>query len=57
MQIKKGLCKIRKLYYTRLCECIAIYRHVVVNIVLFFATCKYTVVWGHDVCKHNPMGH
>ena len=28
----------------RLCECIGIYRHVVVNIVLFFATCMYTVV-------------
>ena len=63
MQIKKGLCKIRKLYYTRLCECMGIYRHVVVNlvlffatcmytvvnIVLFFATCMYTVVWGYDV--------
>ena len=44
MQIKKGLCKIRKLYYTRLCECMGIYRHVVVNLVLFFATCMYTVV-------------
>ena len=49
MQIKKGLCKIRKLYYTRLRECIGINRHVVVNLVLFFATCMYTVVWGYDV--------
>ena len=49
MQIKKGLCKIRKLYYIRLRECIGIYRHVVVNLVLFFATCMYTVVWGYDV--------
>ena len=31
----------------RLCECIGIYRHVVVSIVLFFATSMYmyTVVW------------
>ena len=43
------LCKIRKLNYIRLRECIGIYRHVVVNIVLFFATCMYTVVWGYDV--------
>ena len=48
MQIKKGLCKIGKYYYTRLRECMGIYRHaavilchmhVAVNIVLFFATC------------------
>ena len=33
----------------RLCECIGIYRHVVVNI--FFATCMYTVMYS--VCKHK----
>ena len=38
----------------RLCECIGIYRHVVVNIVLFFATCMYTVVdMMYSVCKHK----
>ena len=42
MHIKKGLCKIGKYYYTRLCECMGM--HAAVNIVLFFATCMYTVV-------------
>ena len=47
MHIKKGLCKIGKYYYTRLRECVGIYRHAAVSIVLFFATCMLRYILCH----------
>ena len=49
MHIKKGLCKIEKYYYTRLRECMGIYRHAAVNIYSLPHACcgKYSVILCH----------